>query len=461
MRIIYFDIDSLRPDHLGCYGYSRPTSPNIDRIAEEGARFNHCYCASSPCLPSRTAWTSGRFGIRNGVVSNHSEGAQFHLRCNHYGGAMEDTMLLPRQLRRLGVHTASVSTFADRHAAYYFMCGFTDFHTPNLKCGAETAEEVTEAALNWLEHNTHHEHSFLHINYWDVHRRYEVDQKWHDLLDSAPVEQTWPDAEAIDDHYRNVTGPFSATGQFKDNISISPLMPGKISTREEFEHMVTGYDATIACVDHHVGRIRQWLEERGLMEDTAIIVSGDHGDAFGEHGIYSDHVCADECIHKIPLVISWPGVTKPGHVSDEFLYNLDIGPTLCDLFEGEAPSDWDGASFRKNMEGEPGLDRDYLVWDHGLYTAQRAVRTKTHLMIRTYDQGDFSHFAEVELYDMIADPYQTKNLAKELPEVVEHCDRLLGEWIAEQQARGDRIPDPLALIVEKRNAAGVAVKPLS
>ena len=62
MRIIYFDIDCLRPDHLGCYGYNRPTSPTIDEIAKQGVRFDHYYCASSPCLPARAAWSSGRFG---------------------------------------------------------------------------------------------------------------------------------------------------------------------------------------------------------------------------------------------------------------------------------------------------------------------------------------------------------------------------------------------------------------
>ena len=66
MRIIYFDIDCLRPDHLGCYGYHRPTSPNIDAVAREGVRFEHYYCASSPCLPSRTAWSSGRLASATG-----------------------------------------------------------------------------------------------------------------------------------------------------------------------------------------------------------------------------------------------------------------------------------------------------------------------------------------------------------------------------------------------------------
>ena len=70
MRILYIDIDSLRPDHLGCYGYHRNTSPNIDRIAAEGVRYENCYVTDAPCLPSRTALWSGRFGIHNGVI-NH------------------------------------------------------------------------------------------------------------------------------------------------------------------------------------------------------------------------------------------------------------------------------------------------------------------------------------------------------------------------------------------------------
>ena len=79
MRVIYFDIDSLRPDHLGCYGYHRNTSPVIDSLAKEGVRFNNCYCSDAPCLPSRTALTSGRFGIHTGVVGHGGTAADVRL----------------------------------------------------------------------------------------------------------------------------------------------------------------------------------------------------------------------------------------------------------------------------------------------------------------------------------------------------------------------------------------------
>ena len=302
MRIIYFDIDCLRPDHLGCYGYHRPTSPNIDAIAAEGARFDHYYCCSSPCLPSRTAWSSGRFGIRNGVCSNHGMGAQFYMRTRHYGGPEPENECLTRQMRRHGYDTISISNFADRHNAMWFMRGWTEFHTPNLRGGYETAEEVNEPLLRWLRQNATREDYLLHINYWDVHRVYKMDASWGDRFEGMPVAQEWPDEAAIAAH-QSIEGPFTATWQFPGGVSPYPLMPGSVSSREDFERMVTGYDASIAYVDHYLGLVMEELDRQGVMDDVAIIISADHGDAFGEHGIYSDHVCADECIHHIPLIV--------------------------------------------------------------------------------------------------------------------------------------------------------------
>ncbi len=175
MRIIIFDIDCLRPDHLGCYGYARPTSPNIDRIAGQGVRFEHYHCADSPCLPSRMGFVSGRFGIHNGVVSNVGAGAEFHIRKRHYGGPEGENEMLMRQLRKgADLDTISFSNFADRHCAMWFENGWSEFHTPNLRGGAETAEEVNAPVLRWLRDNAKRENYLLHINYWDPHRIYKM-----------------------------------------------------------------------------------------------------------------------------------------------------------------------------------------------------------------------------------------------------------------------------------------------
>ncbi len=448
MRIIYFDIDCLRPDHLGCYGYNRPTSPTIDSVAEQGIRFEHYYCASSPCLPSRTVWSSGRFGIRNGVISNHGAGAKFHIRTRTYGGPLPENEMLMRHLRRHGYDTISFSNFADRHSALWFMYGWTEYHTPNLKGGGETAEEVNAPLLPWLKHNATRENYLLHINYWDVHRCYKMDASWADRFKGIPVEQPWPNEQAIKAH-QGVKGPFTAQGQFRDGVSPFPLMPGSISSRGDFEQMITGYDAAIAYTDNQVKVVLDELDQQGVLDDAAIIISADHGDAFGEHGIYSDHVCADECIHRIPLIVKWPGVSAAGQRSDAFLYNADLGPTLCGLLDIPAPIDWDGLSFKDNIRDNAGVDRDYLVWDCGLYTVQRAVRTKTHLMIRTYDNYGYP-FDQVELYNMMEDPYQTRNIQGEHCDIVQQCDHFMTEWIHEQMLKGHCNPDPVEQILQER-----------
>ena len=447
MRIIYFDIDCLRPDHLGCYGYKRPTSPTINAIAREGVRFQHYYCANSPCLPSRTAWASGRFGIRNGVCSNFGAGAKFHIRTRHYGGPQPDNEMLMRHLRAHGYDTISFSNFADRHNSLWFTYGWSEYHTPNLKGGAETAEEVNEPLLRWLKHSATREDYLLHINYWDVHRCYKMDASWADRFAGSPVAQPWPDEAAIRAH-QEIEGPFTACWQFK-GVSSYPLMPDAVRSRKDFEHMIDGYDASIAYVDHHLGLVMEELHRQGVLDDAAIIISADHGDAFGEHGIYSDHVCADECIHRIPLIVRWPGLSAVGKRADALLYNVDLGPTLCDLLGMPVPGDWDGLSFKESIQGEKRLERDYLVWDHGLYTVQRAVRTRTHLMVRTYDTYGYP-FEPVELYDMVEDPYQTRNIADEQQEIVQQCSFYMSEWIHEQRMKGHCVSDPLGEILRQR-----------
>ena len=454
MRIIYFDIDCLRPDHLGCYGYDRPTSPTIDSIAAEGMRFNHYYCADSPCLPSRTAMMSGRFGIHNGVTSNHGAGAKFQIDNHVYGGPKAENEMFVRHLRKNGYDTVAFSNFADRHQALWYMIGWSEFHTPNLKCGGESGDEVNEKALAWLKQNATRENYYMHINYWDTHRVYKMDKSWADRFKDFPVTQAWPDEAAIAAHQSH-EGGFTAHRQFKDDKSKVDLMPGAINNRADFEHMITGYDASIAYVDAHVKEVLDELDRQGVLDDAVIIFSSDHGDAFGEHGIYSDHVCVDECIHRIPLIVRWPGKTPADGQCDSFMTNVDYAPTICDMLGCDVeppPEKWDGQSYAENLQGRPGADRDFLVWDSSLYTVQRAVRTKEHLYIRTLDPADYNCFAPEELYDMTADPHQTTNLAADQPDRVEQLRNQMDNWVAEQQARGLGNPDPLQETLRERKS---------
>lgn len=449
MRIVYFDIDSLRPDHLGCYGYARPASPAIDRIAAQGMRFDHYYCADSPCMPSRHGFITGRYGRNNGVVTHGGPASRPHMYEQLYGGPDERNQLLQRKLRQNGYETVCFSNFATRHCATWFSLGWTEFHSPNLKTGAESAGEVNEPVLRWIKQNGDRDRYFLYINYWDPHRVYHVPREWFDRMARHPLPLDWPD-EAVIREQQSIKGWFTAAELFPHGRrSPTPNMPDAIRNRADLEHMVNGYDAEIAYADDQVQRVLDALDARGVLDDTVVIISADHGEAMGEHGIYGDHVCADECIHRVPLIVRWPGVTPPGSACGDYLYNVDLSATLIEMTGGEIPEFYDGRSFASGLRTGSCRLHEYLVWGHGLYTLQRAVRTPQHLMVRTYDDYGYA-FDPVALYDMENDPYQTANLRDEHPGIVRTMDHYLTEWLHEQSVKPYAIPDPLQVVWHER-----------
>ncbi|MBA2276849.1 MAG: sulfatase-like hydrolase/transferase, partial [Chloroflexia bacterium] len=182
---------------------------------------------------------------------------------------------------------------------------------------------------------------------------------------------------------------------------------------------------------------------------TAIVISADHGEAMGEQGVYGDHVCAGEAVHNIPMIVRWPGAGAQAQdrTQDGLLYNVDFHPTLCDLLDIPTPSGWDGASFAAAVRGEAWSGRPYLVWDHALYTCQRAVRTPEWLFIRSYHPGLFP-FDDKMLFDMRDDPHQTVNLAAERPEVAAEMDAVMQDWLQDALGRHGSLPDPLQLVIQ-------------
>src|SRR5690606_25515390 len=125
MRVLYLDIDCLRPDHLGCYGYHRPTSPAIDKLAARGLRMDRVYVSDAPCLPSRTALFSQRFGIKTGVVNHGGARAQMFPDGPERGfGDRIGRTSWVRGFRDAGFHTVTVTPFVERHAAWHFCAGF-------------------------------------------------------------------------------------------------------------------------------------------------------------------------------------------------------------------------------------------------------------------------------------------------------------------------------------------------
>jgi len=274
---------------------------------------------------------------------------------------------------------------------------------------------------------------------------YLQDPEWTDLArDSGPA-PAWPDQEAIDSH-AEVYGPRSALdfmysdGLFETRVPYNA--PQAIRTREDVERLFNGYDGAIAYWDHHFGRLLDGLHEIGLADDVAIIVSADHGEAFGEQGSYAEHGLATEAVHRLPMIVRWPGLTEGGARNDDLLYNIDLGPTLCDLLDLPVPEKWQGRSFADVLRGQGQESREYLVLSHGAHTFQRAVRDRDHLYIRTYHPGAFR--AEWEsLFNVTEDPHLTRDLTATEPELLTLMRSRLSEWWHHYAGRPGAAPDPM------------------
>ena len=209
MRVILFDIDTLRSDHLGCYGYGRDTSPAIDSIAREGVRFDNYYCPNAPCLPSRASLITGRYGIRNGVVGHGGTAADLRLQgeSRHFQDDCSRNGLF-MQFRQAGMHTVSFSTFAERHSAWWFNAGFNECCNVG-KCGGESAEEVTPHVLDWLHRNGAGDSWFLHVHYWDPHTPYRAPEAFGNPFADTPLPDSWINEDVFAQHLLHV-GPHGA-----------------------------------------------------------------------------------------------------------------------------------------------------------------------------------------------------------------------------------------------------------
>ncbi|MBM7568544.1 sulfatase family protein [Paenibacillus sacheonensis] len=448
MRVLLLDLDSTRPDHLGCYGYGRNTSPNIDRIAAEGVRFDNYYTSDAPCFPSRTALMTGRFGIHNGVVGHGGTAADVR----HEGEERQFRSRLasesfPSLFRQAGMKTALVSPFGERHSAWTFYAGFNEIHNTG-QSGQESAETVTPVVLDWIERNADQDDWMLYVNYWDPHTPYRAPASFGNPFENEPL-PAWITEDVLEGHMRKV-GPHSASEINMYNSETSPAFPrhpGEIRSMDGLRTMIDGYDCGIRYMDENIGAIFDLLERKGVMEELIVIITADHGENMGELGIYGEHATADQGTCRIPMIIRWPGLQQ-GTVDRSLHYHLDLPPTIAELL-GRAPAPiWDGSSYAGVLKTGEENGRDYLVVSQCAHVCQRSVRFGDWLYIRTYHDG-YHLFDKEMLYNLAEDPHEQHNAAKDRPDLCREAVYLLNEWHDDMMSTMPHDVDPLWTVIKE------------
>lgn len=454
MRLLYIDIDSLRLDHLGCYGYHRNTTPNIDEVAKDGVRFTNVYISDAPCLPSRTALWSGRTGFHNGVVNHGGVAAQpFGQRPEQgdRGNVFARTGWM-RALADLGMKTATISPFGQRHSAWHWYAGYNEIYNTG-KYGDELADDIIPVALEWLDRNGRDENWFLHVNLWDPHTPFRTPAEFGDPFAEEAL-PAWLTEEVWQRSW-NGFGPHSPQepNWFWGKVNHRfPRQPDLIDSMAAVRQWVDGYDTGVHYADRWLGTLFDKLKTVGIYDETILVISADHGENIGELNIWGDHQTADHITCNVPLIIRYPGFSTAGRVDTALHYHFDWAATMIELLGGSVPANWDGVSFAKAFQEGKEDGREFVVTSQGAWACQRGVRFvyegEDYLCLRTYHDG-YKELEPIMLFNLNDDRHLQNDLAQQKAAVVDKAMRLLEGWYAQQMATSETNVDPLMTVMRE------------
>jgi arylsulfatase A-like enzyme len=217
---------------------------------------------------------------------------------------------------------------------------------------------------------------------------------------------------------------------------------------EAVRRWIDGYDVGIRYADEHVGRLLNALADLGLLDDTVVVVSADHGENQGELNVWGDHQTADQPTCRVPLIVRWPGVADSPRVDRALHLHYDWAATLVELVGGQVPENWDAQPFTEAFRDGREQGRAYLVTSQNAWSCQRGVRFDEYLCLRTYHDG-YKQLKPVMLFDLENDPHEQHDLAPGRPDVTDHAMALLADWHQEMVSTSQYNVDPMMTVLRE------------
>ncbi|MHB0856260.1 MAG: sulfatase family protein [Anaerolineae bacterium] len=419
MNIVLFSLDTTRADHLSCYGYPRLTSPHLDRLAGQGVLFEQCYSQFIPTDPGHTTMLSGCDIFRHQVVAQGSPKVT----------PGSETPWLSEILQSHGYHTAAVDSLGRWYAR-----GYDVYRTYGWERD-RNAREVTEMALDVLEEAAGQSKPFfLFLHYWDPHTPYAPPEPFARMFYSrhrdeedptnTSMDRVWGQYEALNEYFGGWLGGF---GRVRDADYVDAL-----------------YDAEIAHMDAALTEFFTRLDELGLADDTLVVLTADHGEELHEHDqCWWDHHGLYETNTHVPLIMRCPARLPAGRRVRGFVGLQDVAPTILEMADLGAEAQalcMDGRSVvpLAGSRSRAGV-RQAMYLAECTWMSKFGWRTTDWKLIVALD--DPFGLPSVELYDMRADPAETRNLAEEHPEVVAGLLAQAKAW-QRRRMRATRRPDP-------------------
>jgi len=416
VNILMFVCDTLRADHLGCYGYFRDTSPNIDRIAKEGVLFEDFYTSGAPTGPAFTCLYTGLHTIRH----------KFYRFMEANIRQIDDTLpTIPLILRAIGYTTAAIDNLMNFTShPKHFAKGYEFYINASFNGPARiTAEQVNRRLIPWIKHYAD-EKFFLFVHYWDPHLPYNQPEKYKKMFTHKPGNLSDLEVKNASVGYDYVPG-WGKIGDFPEGKK-------KIGNNTM---SIDLYDGEIAYMDHAIGEVIEAIESKNVLDETLVIVTSDHGeDWLGQHYNVWDHASLHDAVTHIPLIMRYPRRLLKETKIKGFCQHIDILPMLIDFIGFPRITeilDIDGMSILPLLKGEEIREQIFMEQTSGL----RAVRTKEWKLIEDF-KGRFRR--KIELYNVKNDSEMEKERAIELKGILQN-------WIKMNLKEGEKDP----LIYEK------------
>ena len=452
-NIIFIMTDDHSTAAISSYGSRINQTPNIDRLAREGMRFDNCFCTNAICAPSRAVILTGKFSHMNGVIDNKLA----------FDGSQQT---LPKILQQAGYQTAMIGKWHLKSdptgfdywnilpgQGFYYNPDFIEMGEKKQITGYVT-DLITDFSLDWLEKRDRSKPFLLMYQHKAPHRSWmpgldHLYTYYNDIIPEPPTlfdDYATRSAAARESEMTIAGHMFPAfdlklpisdedtvgaafwlnrynrftpeqrelwdnaylpqNQQFKDN---NPQ--GNERIRYYYQRYIKDYLRCVASVDDNLGRLLSYLDDNGLTDNTIVVYTSDQGFFLGEHGWFDKRFMYEEAL-RMPLIIRYPGHTTPGSVNKAIVQNSDFAPTLLELAGLQPPYEMQGRSFSRLLTGSGDQEFHRAAYYHyyeypGWHMVKKhyGIRTDRYKLIHFYDDID-----AWELYDLARDPHEMTNI---------------------------------------------------
>jgi len=447
LNLIFIVSDAVRARNLSIYGYHKDTTPTLSELEPKSIIFDRAYACFNATDPSITSMLTGRYPITHGItyhgVFTPKDIKEYYIRSNKS---------LAQILKSMGYDTLAIDWLERWHKdgfdyyAYYGSSKVTwlkrivkpliskipskyrtwlhralmkRIHQANLI----SASTLTNHAIKIINKSIEKKRNFfLFLHYWDTHFPYNCPKEYKKEF----LEEGGYSHKKTEEILRLIKNP-----TIRDYFA--SYLKGKT-----IDEVIAEYDGAIRYVDENIGRIIEFLSKKDLLDSTLIVITSDHGECLGEHGIYFNHVgLYEETVH-VPLILFCPMFLKKKKRINAFVQHVDILPTILDILKVNINYDYDGKSLLPLIQGKVSEIRPYAIFEECNIYRKRAIRVEKYKYIcikgkcssETLEDDvveyDSIHVRE-ELYDLINDPNESFNLVDEKYEIAQSLKEILSE----------------------------------